>query len=106
MNNDIDNEKEQGAEQPAFLPIVQGYALVAEQLNAYTNDQTARVTKRYKDLGDYLFVKYLDGNIKKEKDGGFERTPEGMPVQPTFGGYNQRYFDSIVKETGEHFKVD
>ena len=31
------------------------------------------VTARYQDLAKYLFVKYLDGNRKKEKDGKFLR---------------------------------
>jgi hypothetical protein len=56
-------------------------------------------------LGDYLLVKFLDGNIKKEKDGQFARTPEGMPVSPVFGGYDDRYFRNIVKENGDRLKV-
>ena len=81
------------------------FAIVSEELNSFTDKAANDVTKRYKDLGDYLFVKYLDGNIKKEKDGHFERSAEGMPVQPTFGGYNERYFRSIVNDAGERLKV-
>ena len=40
-----------------------------------------------------------------DENGNFSRTPEGMPVQPKFGGYNQEYFDNIVRTTGDHFKV-
>lgn len=66
-----------------------------------------KVTDDYKALGDYLFVKYMDGNIKPETEPGkFATTPEGMPASPKFGGYDdQRYFDAIVKETGDHFRV-
>lgn len=70
-----------------------------------TERAAQNTTERYKALGDYLFVKYLDGNIKKESDGKFTRTPEGMPVQPEFGGYNERHFRSITDENPEHFKV-
>lgn len=64
------------------------------------------VTKEYKKLGDRLFVKFMDGNIKPEdENGNFARTPEGMPASPKFGGYNQEYFDNIVSRTGDHFKV-
>ena len=59
----------------------------------------------HKDLGDYLLVKYLDGNIKKETDGKFARTPDGMPEQPEFGGYNERYFRSIVNDAGDRLRV-
>ena len=31
----------------------------------------SKATADYKQLGDYLFVKYLDGNIKKEADESF-----------------------------------
>lgn len=73
----------------------------------FLNDHSAlvarRYVKRYKDLGDYLLVKYLDGNVKKEKDGEFERTSDGMPVYPNFPGYDEKYYRNIVNETGEHF---
>lgn len=85
--------------------IGKDFASASEQLNSLTDRAAENVTKRYKDLGDYLFVKFLDGNIKKEKDGKFERSADGMPVQPTFGGYNERYFRSIVDDAGERLKV-
>lgn len=81
------------------------YAEAAQYLQALTNSAAARTTCEYKKLGDYLLVKYLDGNIKKEENGKFARTPEGMPVSPVFGGYNERYYRSIVDETGDHFRV-
>lgn len=66
-----------------------------------------KATDRYRSLAEFLFVKYMDGNIKKVDDKGqFERTPEGIPAYPDFGGYDdRRYFDNIVRETGDHFKV-
>lgn len=82
------------------------YAAAQSHLAEVTNFWTAKATADYKNLGDYLLVKYLDGNIKKEDDKGFARTPEGMPVQPVFGGYNDRYFRSIVDDAGERLKVN
>lgn len=85
----------------------QPYAEAQEQLAGFTNMASAAVTKGYRDLGDYLLVKFLDGNIKKETSPGhFERTATGMPVQPVFGGYNERYFRSIVDETGDRYRID
>ncbi|MBP3638635.1 MAG: C69 family dipeptidase [Muribaculaceae bacterium] len=82
------------------------YAEARERLGRLTDMSAAAVTKDYKRLGDYLFVKFLDGNIKKETSPGhFARTATGMPVQPEFGGYNERYFRSIVKETGDRYKI-
>jgi hypothetical protein len=81
------------------------YKKAQAKLNDLTDSWTVKATKDYHALGDYLLVKYLDGNIKHEKDGEFERTPEGMAVQPTFGGYNDRYFRSIVNEQGDRLRV-
>ena len=83
------------------------YAEAQEQLAGFTNMASAAVTKGYRDLGDYLLVKFLDGNIKKETSPGhFERTATGMPVQPVFGGHHERYFRSIVDETGDRYRID
>ena len=82
------------------------YAAAKAALNDLAVNTAETTTARYRDLGTYLLVKYLDGNIKKEKDGAFERNEWGMPVQPRFGGYDDpRYFRKIVEETGDHFKV-
>lgn len=74
-------------------------------LNDHSAIASRRYVKRYKALGDYLLVKYIDGNIKREKDGEFARTPEGMPVSPIYGGYDDKYYRSIVNETGDHFLI-
>ncbi len=75
-------------------------------LNDHSQIASRRYVKAYRNLGDYLLVKYLDGNIKKEKDGKFERTPEGMPVTPLFPGYDENYYRNIVNTTGDHFLID
>ena len=76
-------------------------------LASLTKSSAAEVTKEYKKLGDYLLVKFLDGNVKRQnEDGSFEYTPEGIAPYPHFPGYNQRYFESIVKETGDHLRVE
>ncbi|MDE6048711.1 MAG: C69 family dipeptidase [Paramuribaculum sp.] len=81
-------------------------AQATETLNEFTAERTADYAKRYRALGDYLLVKFLDGNIKKEKDGKFERTEDGMPVYPEFPGYDEKYYRSIVndKDGGERLK--
>ena len=82
------------------------YAAAAKELQILADHWAEKTTKDYKALGDYLLVKYLDGNVKKEKDGQFERNEYGVPVQPEFGGYDdERYFQSIVKETGDKLKI-
>ncbi len=82
------------------------YDQAQAQLQQLTNGFASRATQEYKQLGDYLFVKFLDGNIKKERDGQFARTPEGVPEYPVFGGYDDpRYFENIVREQGDRLRV-
>lgn len=80
-------------------------AAAVEFLTNYSVNSAQDATHKYQDLAKYLFVKFLDGNIKKEKDGKFERNAYGNPVQPKFGGYTQDYFDAIVKGSGDYLKV-
>ncbi len=68
----------------------------------FLNDHAAywakHATTDYKKLGEYLLVKYLDGNVKKERDGKFARTADGMPEYPDFPGYDERYYRSIATD--------
>ncbi|MFZ4522218.1 MAG: dipeptidase [Bacteroidales bacterium] len=60
--------------------------------------------KRWQELYQYLLVKYIDGNIKKEKDGKFETNPYNVPVMPSQPGYPQWWLKEIVKQHGEVLK--
>lgn len=80
----------------------------AAGLAAAVNAHGARVSKEatdaYRDLDRYLLVRFMDGNMKKIDDKGkFIYSEYGMPVYPEFPGYNQTYYDNIVRETGDHF---
>ena len=78
----------------------------SKELAAHTARWSKDYTQRYKALGDYLLVKFLDGNIKREKDGEFLRSSTGMPASPEFGGYDERYYRQIVNDPngGERLK--
>jgi dipeptidase len=60
---------------------------------------------RWKKLGEYLLVKYIDGNVKKEENGQFKRNPYGLPESPDFPGYDEAYYRSIVRSAGERLQV-
>jgi dipeptidase len=96
------------ADMPGLIKSVAALspAEASSTLDNYTASRTADYTKRYKALGDYLLVKYLDGNVKREKNGEFERTEDGMPVYPEFPGYDKRYYRSIATDPdgGERLK--
>ena len=76
-------------------------------LDSYSNRVAQETTARYLQLAQYLLVKYLDGNMKREKDGEFERSNTGYPVSPKFPGYNEDYYKAIVSDpaAAENLKV-
>lgn len=106
----VQNALEADMEADAIDLLERSAHLTPEQITDNANHMAARWAKKatddYKALGDYLFVKFMDGNIKRqEADGTFSRNPYGMPASPQYGGYNERYFRSIVDQTGDRLKV-
>lgn len=68
--------------------------------------QTGKVaTDCYRNLDIYLLVKYNDGNIKREKNGQFERTEYGVPASPRQPRYSDDFYRAIVNQRGEEIRV-
>lgn len=75
-------------------------------VNALGAQDAKEATDRYHDLAVYLFVKFMDGNRKKtDADGNFIKSQYGVPVYPEFPGYDKKYYENIVKESGDHFLI-
>ncbi len=74
-------------------------------ISNYSQAQAQFTAERWKKLGEYLLVKYIDGNVKREKDGNFLRTKDAFPAFPAQPGYNQDFYKTIVKDAGEKLKV-
>ena len=71
-------------------------AQAAEFLTKYSCAQAQESTAAWKDLGIYLFVKYLDGQERKEKDGEFLRNAYGEPEGPNRKPYPTEFLQKIV----------
>lgn len=76
-----------------------------EFLTWFSTSTADNATARWKKLGEYLVVKYIDGNVKKEENGQFKRNAYGLPAYPDFPGYDEDYYRSIVRSAGERLKV-
>ncbi len=74
-------------------------------LTWYSTTEANRSTARWKQLGEYLVVKYIDGNVKKEVNGKFMQNGYGLSDSPNFPGYDETYYRSIVNSAGERLKV-
>lgn len=74
-------------------------------LTWFSTSTADKATERWKQLGEYLMIKYIDGNVKKEENGSFKRNPYGVPASPDFPGYDEDFYREIVKSTGDKLKV-
>jgi dipeptidase len=81
--------------------------LAKQFITEYSANQADLTFKEWKRLSHYLMVKYKDGNIMKEKNGRFERNEHGkLPASPNQPGYPDWWYRKIIKNTGDHFKMN
>ena len=73
-------------------------------LTDYSVNTGQATVKRWQEMYQYLLVKYIDGNVKKEKEGKFETNPYGVPVMPSQPGYPEWWLKEIVKQHGDVIK--
>jgi dipeptidase len=108
----VQQELENGYEQS--IPAIDRAALelhaedpaaAARFLTWFSRTTADEATERWKRLGEYLLVKYIDGNVKKEEGGRFVRNPYGRAVYPDFPGYDEEYYRNIVRSAGDRLKV-
>ncbi|OIP81364.1 MAG: dipeptidase [Porphyromonadaceae bacterium CG2_30_38_12] len=67
-------------------------------LTDFSLTQAENSTAAWKKLGEYLLVKYMDGNIKKEKDGAFVQNEFHIPPSIIRAGYSDEILRQLVKE--------
>lgn len=70
-------------------------------LTNYSEGAANKTIKRWKELDHYLLVKYMDGNVKKVKDGKFLRNAYGFPQSPLFPGYSETWKEQVIQKTGD-----
>ncbi len=80
---------------------------VINMLNNFSNTQANLMFTEWKKLDHYLVVKYIDGNIKKEKDGKFIESEyrEGQCAFPEQPKYPEWWYRKIIENHGETIKV-
>jgi dipeptidase len=71
----------------------QSPALAIDYLTQYSVDAGNATVKRWKQLGEFLLYKYLDGNVKTELG------------EVTHPGYPESWYRHIIHETGDKFKM-
>lgn len=79
--------------------------LARQFLTDFSINQAEIVTQRWRELGEFLLVKYNDGNLHEEVDGKFLLNEHGNPAHAKFPGYSKEYYESIVKDAGDKLKL-
>lgn len=112
----VDIQKVQNQLESQFMADVAAFDNVAAEAykkdpiagrNMLTQFSTQRgdyTTLRWRQLGEYLMVKYLDGNVKKEKDGKFIHNGNNI-YNPSFPPYPEEWYGRIVNEHGKTIKM-
>ena len=75
------------------------------KVNIFAQHWAQVVCDEWKRLGEHQLVKFLDGNVKIERDGKFERTEHNYPSAPQHPEYDATYYRNIVNETGDKLKM-
>lgn len=78
--------------------------IAQNELTRFTVDKANQLVQDWKKLDRHLFVKYMDGNVKKEQNGEFLRTPDGMPVAPEQPQLPEQWRKRIVEDKGAILK--
>ena len=109
------DEHENGALQ--IIPTVDAEALrlhktkpgeVKEYLTVWSEKFADRMFKKWKELDEYLLVKFIDGNVKRQNpDGSFKDNGAGknIPANPIQPGYSEHWKRKVAEDAGERLMV-
>ena len=74
-------------------------------LTDYTAQKADQMLARWKQLAEYLIVKYNDMISKPEENGQFTKTKYGLGATVKRPGYPTRYGRDLIKQTGSKFEL-
>lgn len=98
-------KEQEATEKEAVALYNQAPQKAIQYLTTYSQDQAQYAFEKWKKLGEFLVVKYMDGGIKKEENGVFVKGKLGEPIYPQRPGYSKDHYREVVKQTGDKYKV-
>ena len=107
----LQNELENGYQEVVALTDNKALELYSEspqkaveRLSEFSNWAGHYTVEKWRDLSNYLLVKYLDSNVKQvDEEGHFLRNPYGYPLKPKQPGYPDSWKKQVIDGTGERF---
>ena len=106
--DDWENEqllKVQIADEQLSRKAIAGMKKAATKFSVNTAQE---LWEKWSNLDNYLMVKYIDGNIKKQGENGEFLNNGHHPAQPAFPnqpGYSEKFLRAIAADNGEVLKV-
>ena len=106
--DDWENEqllKVQIADEQLSRKAIAGMKKAATKFSVNTAQE---LWEKWSNLDNYLMVKYIDGNIKKQGENGEFLNNGHSPAQPAFPdqpGYSEKFLRAIAEDNGEVLKV-
>lgn len=99
-------EEQPAIDAAALMLYEKNPARAVEFLTDYSVNTAQKLFQTWSELDNYLLVKYIDGNTKKEtSEGVFKGNGYGLSASPDFPGYNQEWKEMVVRDTGDRLKV-
>ena len=92
----------------AMLLYKENPAFVKEFLTNYSVNTANGLFEKWKKLDEYLLVKYIDGNTKKQNpDGSFVNNGHSkvIPPAPDFPGYNEIWKRAVKEQAGTRLSL-
>lgn len=74
-----------------------------QYLTEFSHNNANAMLAEWKEFGNFLLVKYLDGNVKQEKGGVFLRNEYNFPLSPKNPELPDEYKQVIIEKTGDRF---
>ncbi len=80
---------------------------LCEMMTEFSNQRVEQTFLAWSQLRNYLLVKYIDGNVKQEKDGRFLESQyrKGQNVMPHQPSYPESWYRMIIDDNSETLKV-
>ena len=108
----IQNELENGYQEVVALTDAKALEVYSEspekaidRLTDFSNWAGHYTVEKWRDLSNYLLVKYLDSNVKQvDEQGHFLRNPYGYPLKPQQPGYPDSWKKQVIDATGDRFE--
>ena len=108
----LQNELESGYQQVVAISDTKALEIYYDdpqeairRLTDFSNWAGHYTVEKWRDLSNYLLVKYLDSNVKQvDEEGHFLRNPYGYPLKPSQPGYPDSWKKQLIEETGDRFE--